>query len=257
MVTSAGSHYGINTLEDDTAFLSSNNPTDYCKKIKSNKKTDPEVVADAISGNRKAIKELIQYLTPVIQASVAHILTRSKTHCSNKSIRQEVADHCQEVFMMLFKNDSKVLRSWDPDKGMNLTSFISLISKRRVISELRKEHFTHHSDDIVFDENIEQFLKLPDEEEQFVNRHLLLRLVSILKNDISELGYDIFVQIFLYENTAEEVALRFGLSKNAIYVWKNRLRSQVKEIASNLELNKLHINKNQQVKKENRKRGWR
>ncbi|WP_168204131.1 RNA polymerase sigma factor [Aliikangiella coralliicola] len=195
-----------------------------------------DIVSQAISGNRHAIRRLIRLLTPVIQSSVAHILTRTRSDSSSCDIHAEVADYCQDIFMLLFKNDSKILRSWDPDKGMSLNSFISLITKRRVISALRQEKLTHRLDDKTIEQKIECHRNVPDIETQFIERQLLLNIISSLKKDISELGYDLFIQLFLFERTPEEISAKTGVSKNSIYVWKNRLRKKAKDILQKLEL---------------------
>lgn len=196
----------------------------------------PESVSLAISGDRGAIQLLVNNLTPVIQLAIVHVLKRRPLNQQHNYVHLEVADHCQDVFILLFKNNSKILREWNPDKGMNLKSYVSLIAKRRVISSLRKIEFTQSLDDDSINENIDTFLKTPDEGNQFVNRHLLFRIINSLKDEISEFGYDIFVQIFLYGFTAEEISHKTNLSKNAIYVWKNRLIAHVKKISVELEL---------------------
>ena len=195
----------------------------------------PELVDQVIAGNRAAIRLLIENLTPVIQLAVVHILKRCTQSYQHNHIHLEVTDYCQEIFILIFKNNSKILRDWNPDKGMNLKSYISLITKRRVISSLRNIKFTQSLDDDTIDTNIDSFLKTPDEESQFINRHLLYRIIKSLKNEISSFGYEIFVQIFLYGYSAEEVASKMNLTKNSVYVWKNRLKAQAKNISVQLE----------------------
>ena len=204
-----------------------------------------DIVNQAIAGERFAIRRLIRLLTPVIQSSVAHVLTRTNSDFSNRNIHSEVADYCQDIFMILFKSDSKILRSWDQKKGMSLNSFISLIAKRRVISALRQNQVTLRLDDKIIEQKIESHRNVPDIETQFIDRQLLLSIISHLKSDISELGYDLFVQLFLFERTPEEISIKTGISKNSIYVWKSRLRNKAKNILKNLESGKVesHLKK--------------
>lgn len=195
----------------------------------------PEIVTKAVAGDRLAVRLLIKNLTPVIQLAVVHVLKRYTQNYQHNHIHLDVADYCQDVFVSMFKNNSKVLRGWNPNKGMNLKSYISLITKRLVISSLRQVKFTQSLDDDSISENIDSYLKTPDEGIQFINRHLLFRIIKALKNEISELGYEIFVQIFLYGFSAEEIAKKTNLSKNSIYVWKNRLKTHAKKISDELE----------------------
>jgi len=212
----------------------------------------PEVVDLAIAGNKTALRLLIEHLTPVIQLAVVHILKRCTQNYQHNHTHLEVTDYCQEIFILMFKNDSKVLRDWNPNKGMNLKSYISLITKRRVISSLRNIKFTQSLDDDTIDINIDSFLKTPDEEAQFINRHLLYRIIKSLKNEISVFGYEIFIQIFLYGYSADEVASKMNLTKNSVYVWKNRLKAQAKNISDQLENGKplsCSINKQRKTNK--------
>jgi len=46
---------------------------------------------------------------------------------AGRDVRQEVADLIQEVFMALFADDARVLRSWQPERGLSLDNFVGLV----------------------------------------------------------------------------------------------------------------------------------
>ena len=65
----------------------------------------PNVVRDALSGDRKALRELVDALTPVIQARVVRALLRRRGQAAGRDIRQEVEDMTQDVFSALFAHE--------------------------------------------------------------------------------------------------------------------------------------------------------
>lgn len=204
-----------------------------------------QLIRLAVAGDRLSIKELIKRLTPTIQISTAQTLSQFTSNTEATHSHAEIADYCQEIFMHLFENDCKVLRSWDPEKGMKLKSFISLITKRRVISSLRGHKTTNFLDEKIINEKINT-LKTPDEQNRFIDYNFLLHVIHAIKETISEQGYEIFVLLFLYEQSVDEISEATGLTKNSIYVWKNRIRKQAKDITAEWESNKdnLATNKN-------------
>ncbi len=196
-----------------------------------------KVIQQASLGDQKAVSSLIHFLTPVIQASVAHLLTRFQSAHKNKNIATEVADYCQEILLLLFKNNAKTLLGWEPEKGMSLTSFVSLIAKRRVISDLRHAKLHLSLDDKSVKHSLKNHITQGDIASQLSDRQLVYQVVTHLKNDISELGFDIFTQLFLFENTPEEISQNIGISVNAIYVWKNRIKKQAQLILKKIDKN--------------------
>ncbi|TQV72263.1 sigma-70 family RNA polymerase sigma factor [Aliikangiella marina] len=189
-----------------------------------------QLVKQAAAGDRLSIRELIKRITPTIQVSAAQTISNYSFQNESTHTHAEIADYCQDVFMHLFDKQCKVLLSWDPQKGMSLKSFISLITKRRVISCLRSHKKTDILDEKIINEKIDT-LKTPNEQHRFSNHNFLINLIRALKDTISEQGYEVFVMLFLYEQSIEEVSKSTGLSKNAIYVWKNRIRNQARSIA--------------------------
>ena len=52
-------------------------------------------------------------------------------------VRQDVEDLAQDVFLRLFEENGRVLRSWDPARGLSLENFAGLVAERHAISTLR------------------------------------------------------------------------------------------------------------------------
>src|SRR6185503_6782407 len=85
-----------------------------------------------------ALERLVQLLTPVIQARVARTLYRRRWgRGGGYNVRQDVEDLTQDVFLKLFANDGRVLRSWRQERGLSLENFIGLVAEFHTISYLR------------------------------------------------------------------------------------------------------------------------
>ena len=90
----------------------------------------------ALAGDVAATRRLVAAIMPIVQARVARTLVRRRGG-SGRDARQEVQDLAQDVFAALFADDGKVLRAWDPVRGLTLASFCGLVAEREAASILR------------------------------------------------------------------------------------------------------------------------
>jgi RNA polymerase sigma-70 factor (ECF subfamily) len=96
-----------------------------------------DLIRRALTGDPTALTELVAVLTPVIQARVARtLLARRHRLAGGRDVRQEVEDLSQDVFLTLFSRDARVLRDWQPGRGLSLESFVGLVAERQVLSFL-------------------------------------------------------------------------------------------------------------------------
>ena len=92
----------------------------------------------ALAGDEPALNRLVHALTPVIQSRVACAVLRWRTGtAAGRDIRPEVEDLTRDVFLFLFADNGKVLRSWQPELGMSLLDFVGFVAKRQTLSILR------------------------------------------------------------------------------------------------------------------------
>src|SRR4051812_48339802 len=103
---------------------------------------NPEDIASlarrALEGDPIALSSLVATLTPVVQARVARtLLARRSLLAGGRSVREEVEDLSQEIFLALFDRNARVLRSWEPERGLSLLNFVGLVAERQVLSFLR------------------------------------------------------------------------------------------------------------------------
>jgi RNA polymerase sigma-70 factor (ECF subfamily) len=196
---------------------------------------DASLVAAALEGDRKALSLLVDRLTPVIQARAAHWLLRQRG-ARTRSIRQEVEDLTQEVFLSVFAQDGKILRSWEPERGLTLEKFIGLVAERQVVSILRTHKRNPWTEDPTLSEDMDATLPSAMPTERVVaSRDALDQLFERLKLELSPLAWRLFDLVFLQELSVEEVMAATAMSADAVYAWRSRLSRLARKRYAELE----------------------
>jgi RNA polymerase sigma factor (sigma-70 family) len=190
---------------------------------------DDEEILDeirrALAKDEAARDRLVRRLTPVIQKRVARGLLLWRTGAAaGRNIRQEVEDLVQEIFLILFADEEKVLRSWQPDRGLGLLNFVGLVAERRTASFLRNVKWSPWTEDPTPPEDFTQASPESGPEEITASREQLSLLLRRLKEELSPLGWHLFDLLFLQELPIEEVARQTGMTPAAVYQWRSRLR---------------------------------
>jgi RNA polymerase sigma-70 factor, ECF subfamily len=185
----------------------------------------------ALAGDEPALNRLVGKLTPVIQIRVARVLFRWRTGtAAGRDVRQEVEDLTQDVFLTLFADDWKVLRSWEPERGMSLLNFVGFVAKRQTLSTLRSGKRSPWKEDPTLIEDLDRAAQECDPEEITAIREKLRLLDERLTVELSPLGWHLFDLLFLRELSIEEVVQQTGLSPDAIYQWRRRLRLLIRRL---------------------------
>lgn len=190
---------------------------------------DEEILQDevrrALAGDEPALTRLVRTLTPVIQSRVARgLLLRRTGTASGRNIRQEVEDLTQEIFLVLFADSGKVLRSWQPERGLSLLNFVGLVAERQTASILRNGKRSPWKEDPTLPEDFHQAAQESGPEEIAASREQLKLLLHRLTEELSPLGRHLFDLLFLRELPVDEVVRRTDMSPDAVYAWRSRLR---------------------------------
>jgi RNA polymerase sigma-70 factor, ECF subfamily len=194
--------------------------------------SDCLLIAAALRGESKAVRELVRRLTPVIQARVAQLLLRTGAGRTGR-IRQEVADLTQEVFIGLFAAQGRVLRAWSPDGGAPLEAFISLIAYRKAVSLLRSRRRSPlgtQSEDPTALEAAQAPSSSADV--TLVAKADVERIADTLRARLSAKGWEMFYGLYVLEETVPELAERTGESVSNIYQWRSRIKKLIAAAAS-------------------------
>ena len=200
---------------------------------------DHEDIADlvqrALAGDPTALTRLVARLTPVVQARVARtLLARRSRLGSGRDVRQEVEDLSQEVFLSLFARDGHILRSWQAERGLSLENFVGLVAERQVVSVLRSGKRNPWKEEPSPVEDLETTAPDRGPEEAAASREQLSLLLERLREKLSPLGHQIFVLLFVQEMTVPETMAASGLTADAVYAWRSRLRRLAQQLLAEL-----------------------
>lgn len=193
------------------------------------------MVKQAIARDRQAVREIVDALTPVIQARVARALLRRKGAVGNRDVRQEVEDLTQEVFLRLFADGGRALGQWDPERGLSLLNFAGLLAEREVSSILRSRTKSPFTEDPTEHEDLDRSTESDRSPERVVaSRETMVAVLQIVKGRLSDRGLELFHFLIIEERSAEEVCAITGMSTDAVYAWRSRLGKLVREIGAGL-----------------------
>jgi RNA polymerase sigma-70 factor (ECF subfamily) len=193
---------------------------------------DAANLSAVLARDPKAMRAFIRESKIVVEARVARTLVRMGRRHGQRDARQEVADIAQEIFLHLFDDDSAVLRSWDPQRGLSLANFIGLVAERDAISILRSGRRSPWTEDPTdFATEAERpDVAAPSMHRALHSREVLLTIVDHLRAELSPRGFELFVRLYVDEATVEDVCAGFAMQPDAVYAWRSRLAKRVRAL---------------------------
>lgn len=202
-----------------------------------------DLLGHALTGDAAALTRLVALLTPVIQARVARtLLARRFRLAEGRDVRQEVEDLSQEVFLALFSRGGRVLRAWEPERGLSLENFVGLVAERQVLSFLRSSRRNPWPEETSFaDEELDAETVDRGPEEIAASREHLALLLDRLREELSPLGWRLFQLLFIQELSQAEVEVASGLSADAVYAWRSRLRRMARKLLAEMSGNAVPV----------------
>ncbi len=202
---------------------------------------EEDLARRALSGDAVAGRRLVVAVLPVVQARVARVLVKRRA-ASGRDVRQEIEDLAQEVFAALFENGGRVLRAWDPARGLSLANFCGLVAEREAASILRSGRRSPWAADPTEAEDLERDLDPePDFEARLATREQLELLVDRVREALSPLGLEMFERLVVQEEPVESVCASTGMSADAIYAWKSRIGKLVRRLARDIAISDARI----------------
>ena len=195
-----------------------------------------DLVRSALAGDPTALNRLVAVLTPVVQARVARTLMAHRfLLAGGRDMRQEVEDLSQDVFLELFSRDAHVLRSWQAELGLSLDNFVGMVAERKVWSFLRSGRRNPRKEDPSIPlEELKAEVPEPGPEKVAAGREHLALLLDRLREELSPLGWWLFELLFVQELSVNEVRDASGLSADAVYAWRSRLRSLARKLQAEM-----------------------
>jgi RNA polymerase sigma-70 factor (ECF subfamily) len=196
---------------------------------------DVDLVRRAVEGESAARHALVVRLSPVVQRRVCRPLASSRGARGRGVQRSEVLDLVQQILLLLFDRDSRVLRSWDPSRGLSLPNFVGLVAEREAKAILRSGRRSAWAENPTSEDDA-AVLAVDDRtlEDHVVSREELSKIWHRLEEELSPRGIELFRALLIDQLSIEEISDRFDMSPNALYTFRSRLRQQVQDIRRQL-----------------------
>jgi RNA polymerase sigma-70 factor (ECF subfamily) len=196
----------------------------------------PELLSAALAGDAASVRGLIQLLSPVVHARVARALTRSGSgRKQGRDLRQDVEDFVQEVFTALFADGARVLRSWDPSRGMSLVNFVGLVTEHQAASILRSGRRSPWKEEATEDQAIDRAAGVVDgTDREVLSRDVLAKLVARMREELSPRGFELFQLIVVEEVAVEAVCAQTAMTPDAVYAWRSRLGKLARKLLAEI-----------------------
>jgi RNA polymerase sigma-70 factor (ECF subfamily) len=188
------------------------------------------MIRDALAGDSKAMRALVDLLSPVIQIEVAFAIRRRAVP-ARRDARQDIADFVQEVFLELLAHEGRTLLSWDDTRGRSLPSFVRLVARRRVARIFRGHRGNPWNDDPTENADFD-YLAPPNrsQERRIEQRQRLAEILEILRSRLSDRGLILFELLYVEQCAVKEVCERMSMSRAAVDTWNSRLRKLVRSV---------------------------
>ena len=95
---------------------------------------EKELLSRCLRGNTEARNEFVDRYAPVIYRAVRRLISARLPN--DPSISAE--DVIQDVFLRLFRNEARLLRTYDPKKA-SLTTWLTIVSRSTTLDVLRRK----------------------------------------------------------------------------------------------------------------------
>jgi RNA polymerase sigma-70 factor (ECF subfamily) len=198
---------------------------------------ESELVRRALAGDRGALRPLVDVLVPVVQARVARAMVRSAVaHKQGRDLRQDMADFMQEVFVALFADRAKALRSWDPTRGCSLRNFVGLLADHQMASRLRSSKRNPWTEEPTACNDLDRAVgSVEPTDARIHSRELLTQLLDRLRAELTPRNLNCFHLLMVEERTIVDVCEATGMTTDAVYAFRSRLGKLVRRLVDELE----------------------
>jgi RNA polymerase sigma-70 factor (ECF subfamily) len=196
----------------------------------------PEIhLAGALAGDPAATAALVRALAPVVEARVLRALLARGRSARGRAIRQEVGDLAQEALVELFAEGAKVLRGWDPSRGLTLAGYAGLVAERKVGHVLRSQRRSPWTEDPQAPEDLDVARESSGKiEARLADRQLMEGVYRRLRAELTPLGLELFQRLLVEERSVDELCAEMSMKPDAVYAWRSRLLKRARAIAVEL-----------------------
>jgi RNA polymerase sigma factor (sigma-70 family) len=190
------------------------------------------LVDSALKAERGAVQSLVTLLTPAIRFRISKVLGRA---AHGRNIAAAVDDVAQQVLLVLFANQGKVLRSWDPERRLSLLNFVGLVAERQALTIARSDRTNPFTEAPMEHAALETHLpRERDPESQLAARELYHEIADRMRMSLSPYAMHMFNLLFLEDKSVEQVSEELTMTHEAVYTWRSRLVRQARTLAEQI-----------------------
>lgn len=191
---------------------------------------NPADIHGALAGDRRALDALVRKLRPVIQAEVGFALL-PLGRSEGRDVRQEALDLVQDVLLGLLRDEGKLLRRWDPERGSSLEGFVRLVARRHVAAVVRSKRRNPYAEHPLPGETLDlQRSAGPELEHHLEARDRVDQMLDHVQQRLDERGRLLFELLYVEERSVDEACAATGMTRDAVYAWRSRLKRQLDEL---------------------------
>jgi RNA polymerase sigma-70 factor (ECF subfamily) len=159
----------------------------------------------------------------MVEACIARITHRFPGLVGHEDVREIYALFC----LNLLANDSRKLRTFDPARGTRFSSWLGLLAVHTAYDYLRTVRRQPHGPCV--DDIAELVAHVPEAAENCVRREQA-KQVARLVEELSERDRQFMTLYFGQGLSAEQVALKMGISVKTVYTKKHKIRSKLESL---------------------------
>jgi len=201
---------------------------------------DAALVKAALNRESGALDRLGALLLPVIQGRVARVLFRRRA-LYNGDARARLEDLVQDTFVELFRDGGRVLRAWDPARGLDLAGFAGLLAEQRVYAFLRSRKASARLEELD-DGGADTGAGLGahpapeawNPEARAASREHVEKVLDHLRAELSPMGRMMFERLLVKEQEIASVAADLGMTVPAVQAWSSRLRRRIAALSEEI-----------------------
>jgi DNA-directed RNA polymerase specialized sigma24 family protein len=190
---------------------------------------DAELVRAALTRSPSACRQLVSRLTPVVHRRVAQVWTALAPWRGPAVERNQLLDLTQQMLLLLFDNDGRVLARWDANLGLSLENFVGLVAEREVATILRSGRRSAWAETPTEDDVLALGADEVEPERRLASRDELVRIWRIVEERLSPRGIALLRALVIEELPIEQAAQEFGMSNASLYTFRSRARALMQQ----------------------------
>lgn len=181
------------------------------------------LVARAVDGDRRAVRRLVGRLLPVIRSRVRAFLAPRSTH---RIGAHDLDDISQDIWTTLFADEGRMLRNYDPARGMSLEGYVGMVSQRETWRRWEQHRAAKRGGgrDAVGLDRAPEPVEGRTPEQRVMSAELATGLRAHLWETLPPRGRAVLVGLYEDGATVEEVCDLLGVKRQVVYNWRHRIR---------------------------------